>query len=145
MESINCHSPSPKNWNDAMCSTNQEAWIDVLNKELLNLYSSEVAEETNLPKDKQAIDFSIRFKRKFDHQGNIIKNKVRICAQGFLQRHGVDYKNTYSPTGKFSSLRGMLTISAIKDLDINHMDVVAAFLNPKFKRRNLHEDPSIPT
>ncbi|MBW0510065.1 hypothetical protein O181_049780 [Austropuccinia psidii MF-1] len=80
MASINCHSPNPKNWNEAMCSPNREAWIDALNDKQLNLYSREVVEETNLPKDKQAIGFSVRFKRKFNHQGNLIKNKVRICA-----------------------------------------------------------------
>ncbi|MBW0585008.1 hypothetical protein O181_124723 [Austropuccinia psidii MF-1] len=75
MASINCHSPNPKNWNEAMRSLDRDAWVEALNNKLLNLYSRKVVEETNVPKDKRAIGFSVRFKRKFNHQGNLIKNK----------------------------------------------------------------------
>ncbi|MBW0535158.1 hypothetical protein O181_074873 [Austropuccinia psidii MF-1] len=59
------------------------------------------------------------------------KNKVKICTQGFSQKYGVDYENTYSPAGKFNSLRRVLTIAALKELKVHHIDAVAAFLNPK--------------
>ncbi|MBW0571805.1 hypothetical protein O181_111520 [Austropuccinia psidii MF-1] len=89
-----------------------------------------VIETVLLPSGKRAIGFSVQFKRKFASDNNLVKNKVRICAQGFLQQTGVDYNNTFSPTGKFSSLRALLSIASNRKLEVHHMDAVAAFLNP---------------
>ncbi|MBW0467753.1 hypothetical protein O181_007468 [Austropuccinia psidii MF-1] len=115
-----------------MSSIDWEAWITTaLQNELDNLYSRQVSEETSLPKDKKAVGFSVSFNRIFDHKGNLIKKKFKLCTQGLSQKYGVDYESIYSPTGKFRSLRCMLTIGALKDLNIHHMDVVAEFLNPK--------------
>ncbi|MBW0483804.1 hypothetical protein O181_023519 [Austropuccinia psidii MF-1] len=35
--------------------------------------------------------------------------------------------------GKLRNLRGLLKVAAVKDLEIHHMDAVAAFLNPTIK------------
>ncbi|MBW0519452.1 hypothetical protein O181_059167 [Austropuccinia psidii MF-1] len=87
-------------------------------------------ETVPLPSGKRAIGFSVQFKRKFDSDNNLVKNKVRICAQGFSQQPGVHYDNTFSPTGKFSSLRALLSNASNRKLEVHHIDAVAAFLNP---------------
>ncbi|MBW0547129.1 hypothetical protein O181_086844 [Austropuccinia psidii MF-1] len=115
-----------------MTSIDWQAWkTTALQNELDNLYSRQDLGETSLLKDKKAVGFYVSFNRIFDHKGNLIKKKVKICTQGLSQKYGIDYQSIYSPTGKFRLLRCLLTIGALKDLNINHMDVVAAFLNPK--------------
>lgn len=42
---------------------------------------------------------------------------------------GVDYSDTFAPTGQLSSLRTCLSISATEDLEVIQMDAVGAFLN----------------
>ncbi|MBW0539071.1 hypothetical protein O181_078786 [Austropuccinia psidii MF-1] len=133
IDSIDPNSKNPSSWKEAMSLPDKLLWIDALKNELNNLTSRSVVIETTLPKGSRLVGNSVQFKRKFDSNGKLIKNKVRICAQGFSQKHGVDYNDTFSPTGKFSSLRCLLAIAAHKNLEIHHMDAVAAFLNPTLK------------
>ncbi|MBW0534837.1 hypothetical protein O181_074552 [Austropuccinia psidii MF-1] len=107
-------SKNPKSWDDAMQQPNKKKWVNALNKKLHNLTSRGVIETVPLPLGKRAI----------------VKDKVRICAQGFSQQPGVDYDNTFSPTGKFSSFRALLYVARNRNLEVHHMDAVAAFLNP---------------
>ncbi|MBW0527472.1 hypothetical protein O181_067187 [Austropuccinia psidii MF-1] len=123
-------SKNPKSWDNAMREPDEKEWVNTLNNELHNLTSRGVIETVPLPSGKWAIDFSVQFKCKFDSDNNLVKNKVRICAQGFLQQPGVDYDNKFSPTGKFSSSRALLSVASSRKLEVHHMDAVAAFLNP---------------
>ncbi|MBW0542252.1 hypothetical protein O181_081967 [Austropuccinia psidii MF-1] len=113
-----------------MRQPNKKEWVNSLNNKLHNLTSRGVIKTVPLPSGKRSIGFSVQFKRKFDSENNLVKNKVRICAQGFSQQPGVHYDNTFSPTGKLSSLRALLAIASNRKLEVHHMDAVAAFLNP---------------
>ncbi|MBW0495258.1 hypothetical protein O181_034973 [Austropuccinia psidii MF-1] len=116
-----------------MRQPNKKEWVNTLNNKPHNLTTRGVIETVPLPSGKGAIGFSVQFKCKFDSDNNLVKNKVRICAQGFSQQPGVDYDNTFSPTGKSSSLRALLSIASNRKLEVHHMDAVAAFLNPSLK------------
>ena len=61
------------------------------------------------------------------------KPKSRLVAQGFTQRPGVDFYETYSPTVRLDSLRGLLALAAHHDWEFHHMDVKSAYLNGKLK------------
>ncbi|MBW0572680.1 hypothetical protein O181_112395, partial [Austropuccinia psidii MF-1] len=121
---------NPTTWKEAISHPDKFLWIEALKTEFKNLTSRGVVSETTLPERCRPVGNSVQFKRKLDNEGNLIKNKVRICAQGFSQNHGIDYDNTFSPPGKFSSLKFLLTIAANNNLEVHHMDAVAAFLNP---------------
>lgn len=41
---------------------------------------------------------------KYDANGDFVKKKARLCARGFRQVEGIDYNETYAPTGRLSSL-----------------------------------------
>ncbi|MBW0587002.1 hypothetical protein O181_126717 [Austropuccinia psidii MF-1] len=133
IHSIDSSSKNPTLWEEAMSLPDKPLWIGELKNKLNNLTSRGVIIETTLPRGSKPVGNSVQFKRKFDSNGKLIKNKIRICAQGFSQKYGIDYNDTFSPTGKFSSLRCLLAIAAHRSLEINHLDAVAAFLNPTLK------------
>src|SRR5271169_4823293 len=54
--------------------------------------------------------------------------KARLVAWGFSQIYGLDYWDTFAPVAKLASLRILLTIFAIEDLEIDQIDVITAFL-----------------
>jgi len=68
-----------------------------------------------------------RVKRKAD--GSIDKYKARLVAQGFTQRHGVDYFMTFSPVAKLASFRTILAIAVCYNWDIESFDFNGAYLN----------------
>jgi hypothetical protein len=53
--------------------------------------------------------------------------KARLVAQGFGQSLGDDYLETFSPTIRAESLRVLLAIGALEDLEIRQVDVVSAY------------------
>ena len=55
--------------------------------------------------------------------------KACIVTQGFSQKLHLDYTETFAPVTQFASLHTILTISAIEDLEVHHMDVSSTFLN----------------
>ena len=59
--------------------------------------------------------------------GLIDRYKARLVAQGFSQSLGDDYLETFSPTIRAKSLRVLLVISALEDLEIKQIDVVSAY------------------
>nr|GEU86069.1 zinc finger, CCHC-type [Tanacetum cinerariifolium] len=68
-------------------------------------------------------------KRKMKVDGSIDKYKARLVIQGFRQKNGIDFFDTYAPVARISTIRLLLALAAIHDLVIHQMDVKTAFLN----------------
>ena len=52
-----------------------------------------------------------------------------LVAKGYSQVHGIDYNETFAPVEKMDSIRLTLAIAALKQWEVNHMDVKCVFLN----------------
>ncbi|CAI7868466.1 unnamed protein product [Closterium sp. NIES-54] len=61
--------------------------------------------------------------------------KARYVAQGFSQREGVDFFQTFSPTLKMTTLRVLLHVAAQRDYELHSLDFSTVFL-----RGSLHEE-----
>ena len=55
--------------------------------------------------------------------------KARLVENGYTQKEGVDYEETFSPVAMLKSIRILLSIAACLDYEIWKMDVKTAFLN----------------
>ncbi|GKC28432.1 zinc finger, CCHC-type containing protein [Tanacetum coccineum] len=69
------------------------------------------------------------FKRKMKVDGPIDKFKARLVIQGFRQKKGIDYFDTYAPVARITTIRLLLALAAIHNLVIHQMDVKTTFLN----------------
>ncbi|GKB02180.1 zinc finger, CCHC-type containing protein [Tanacetum coccineum] len=69
------------------------------------------------------------FKRKLKVDGNIEKFKASLVIQGFKQKSGIDYFDTYAPVARISTIRLLIAMASIHNLIIHQMDVKTAFLN----------------
>ncbi|GJS56269.1 zinc finger, CCHC-type containing protein [Tanacetum coccineum] len=61
--------------------------------------------------------------------GTIDKFKARLVIQGFRQKEGIDYFDTYEPVARISTIRLLIALAATHNLVIDQMDVKTAFLN----------------
>jgi len=62
-------------------------------------------------------------------------------VRGFTQTFGVDYNETFAPVAKFMSIRCILALAAIEDMEIHQMDVKTTFLNGDLEEEIYMEKP----
>ena len=58
----------------------------------------------------------------------MVKDKSRLGARGFMQREGINFGETFSPTVSSSCARLLSAIACVCDLDSCHFDVDQAFV-----------------
>jgi hypothetical protein len=69
------------------------------------------------------------FKNKQGEDGEIVRNKARLVAQGFSQVEGPDFGETFVPIARLEAMRILLAFAASKRFKLYQMDVKSAFLN----------------
>ena len=57
-----------------------------------------------------------------------MRYKARLVAQGFSQRPGIDYEETYSPVMDAITFRYLISLAVSENLEMHLMDVVTAYL-----------------
>jgi hypothetical protein len=59
----------------------------------------------------------------------VVRNKSRLAAQGFSQKEGIDYEETFAPVARLEVIRILLAFFVAKGFKLHQMDVKSAFLN----------------
>ena len=63
----------------------------------------------------------------------VVRNKARLVAQGFCQKEGIDYEETFALVARLEAIRILLAFVASKGFKLQEMDVKSAFLNGYIK------------
>lgn len=84
---------------------------------------------SSLPTGHSPLPAKWVWKSKHDLHNNIKKFKARWVVRGDKQLKNVDYTQTFAPVVKLTTIRILLTLVASLDLELDHLDVVSAFLN----------------
>jgi hypothetical protein len=69
------------------------------------------------------------WKNKEGEKGEVVRNKSILVAQGFSQKEGIDYKETFAPIARLETIMTLLAFSVAKGFKLHQMDVKSAFLN----------------
>ncbi|KAG8475340.1 hypothetical protein CXB51_032188 [Gossypium anomalum] len=67
--------------------------------------------------------------------------KARLVAKGYSQIPGVDFTDVFSPVVKHSSIRALLGIVAMHDLELEQLDVKTAFLHGELEEDIYMQQP----
>lgn len=119
----------PLTYDEAVYSGDSALWKNAMKNEIASLKSNETWDLVDLPPGKKPICCKWVFKTKRDANGKVEKHKARLVAKGFTQVEGVDYKETFAPVVRYTTIRYLLAIAAKLQLRIQQMDAVTAFLN----------------
>ena len=123
----------PMTIEEALQGNNAKEWREAANSEYSALMENNTWELVELPKGRRAIGCKWVFRVKYDGKGEVERFKGRLVAQGFSQKYGIDYEETFSPVARFSSIRTILAYAAQNNMLVHQMDVITAFLNGDLK------------
>jgi hypothetical protein len=108
-------------------------WKNAMNEEYESIMKSETWELTKLPGNKVLIGCKWLYKTKFNVDGSVDKYKARIVANGYSQKEGIDYEDTFSHVAKLNTIRVMISLATQHNWKIHQSDVKSAFMNGDLK------------
>src|SRR6266403_2705790 len=98
-------------------------------------------EIVKLPPGKRAIGSRWFLKVKHNADGSLDRYKARLVAKGYSQRPGFDYKETFAPTVRYSTIRIVLALAALEDLELRSVDISHAYLNGTLEEEIYMQQP----
>jgi hypothetical protein len=99
-----------------------------MHEELENFERNQVWELVEPPPGCKPIGTKWVWKNKEGEKGEVVRNKSRLVAQGFNQKEGIDYDETFAPVARLEAITILLAFSVAK-VGVSQMDVNSAFLN----------------
>jgi hypothetical protein len=100
-----------------------------MHEELENFERNQVWELVDPPLGCKPIGTKWVWKNKEGEKGEVVRNKSRLVAQGFSQKEGINYKETFAPIAHLEAIRILLAFSVATGFKLHQMDVRSAFLN----------------
>jgi len=124
--------PVPSSYHQARLSPDWPKWQAAIEKEVKALKDKNTFEEVyTLPGNKKALTCRWVFKVKdaTKHEPEIYK--ARLVVQGFKQKEGTDFGETFAAVARTTSLRILIALAAAKKTRMTKLDVANAFLSSK--------------
>ena len=110
-----------------------ESWVKAMHDKLLQFQRNDVWTLVPRPKGEHIIGTKWIFRNKTNNEGNVIRNKARLVAQGYSQVEGVDFNESSAPGARMESIRALLALTCHLKFKLYQMDVKTAFLNRLLK------------
>lgn len=117
----------PATYQEAVGGEDATQWAIAIEEELRAHKENRTWSVVPRTPSMKTIDSKWVFKIKTDPEKTSKHFKARLCARGFMQRHGIDYNETFAPV-RYDSLRVLLAIATQDDLELMQFDVRTAFL-----------------
>ncbi|KAD5802426.1 hypothetical protein E3N88_13786 [Mikania micrantha] len=140
-EQLEAEEGEPQTYRDAVTSSEGPQWKEAIKNEIDSILQNHTWELVDLPPGCKPLGYRWIFKRKMKADGSIDKYKARLVIKGFRQKEGVDYFDSYSPVTRITSIRLVLAIAALRNLEVHQMDVKTAFLNGDLEEEIYMEQP----
>ncbi|CAI7887427.1 unnamed protein product [Closterium sp. NIES-53] len=126
--------PTPRSYAEAITGPYSSQWETAMDAEMASWKSTSTYVDAVPPPGANIVDGMWIFRVKWP-PGSPPFFKARYIARGFIQRHGVDFFQTFSPTIKMTTLWVLLHVVAQRDYELHSLDFSTAFL-----QGSLHEE-----
>ncbi|MCO5547800.1 hypothetical protein L7F22_001252 [Adiantum nelumboides] len=114
-----------------MMADDKLKWEQTMQSKYTSIVANDTWDLVELSKNAKALPCKWVYKKKFTLGDLNPKYKARLVAKGFKQKQEVDFDGIFSPMVKMTTLRTILGLVAIEDMDLVQMYV---------KTDSLHED-----
>ena len=114
-------------WNEAMNGPQAAGFWEACKIEIDALISKDCWEVVPRPTHRPVVSSTWAFKIKRFPDGLLRKLKARFCARGYEQTEGVDYHETFAPVVSWTTVRFLLMVSILLNLETRQVDYLTAF------------------
>lgn len=119
-------SPIPNSHLQALKDPN---WNPAMTVEYDALIKNETFKLVPKPPDTNIVRSMWLYKYKLVADGNPVRHKARLVANGKSQEQGLDYDEIFSPVVKPVTIRTVLHLALQRNWEVHHLDVKNAFLH----------------
>jgi hypothetical protein len=95
-------------------AVSNSSWVNVMYEELENFERNQVWPLVEPPRDVNVIRTKCVFKNKQGEDGEVVRNKACLVAQGFSQVEGLDFGKTFAPIAHLKAIRILLPFATSK-------------------------------
>lgn len=132
----------PKSYAEAVQSSNKSEWQEAMNEEIASLKKNHTWILVEKAGNRRTVGCKWVFRVKEGLTASEpSKYKARLVAKGYTQREGVDFKEVFSPVVRHASIRVLLAMTAVHDLELDQLDVKTAFLHGRLQEEILMTQP----
>ncbi|KAG8479120.1 hypothetical protein CXB51_029820 [Gossypium anomalum] len=126
---------------DIHAAMSNASWQAAIHSELQALLRNNTWSLCPLLANRRAIGCKWLFKVKTKADGTVDRYKAHLVAKGFSQHAGVNFRETFSPMVRATTIRTILALSVMKGWPLRQVDVNNAFLNGELTEEIYMEQP----
>ena len=123
----------PVSMSQALSGPDADEWRKAAEEEYQSLLDHDTWDLVEPPPHRSIVGSKWIFKTKYDGDGQVDRHKCRLVAQGFSQKEGLDYTETFAPVARLGTIRALIALGVHRNMQMHQMDVKTAFLNGKLK------------
>ncbi|CAM8986036.1 unnamed protein product [Rhodiola kirilowii] len=113
----------PETYKQAMISKNANEWKIAMTEEIESMHANDTWKLIPKPENARTIDCKWIFKLKEGiSPSDPPRFKGRLVAKGFTQKEGIDYTEIFAPVVKYKTMRLLIDMVAVYDLELEQMD-----------------------
>ena len=134
---VNTTTPAPKTHGQAKRYPDADLWAEAHDNELNHIDDQNIINwipDSEVPKGTRLIPLTMTYRYKRDERGTIISRKARCSFRGDKMQANIHYDpdSTTTYTADKTTVRLLLAIAATFEMQLDHLDITAAYLHGKF-------------
>ena len=121
--------------------SDSDKWKLAMKEEMDSLAKNKTWDLVKLPESRKVVGCKWVYKLKKGVDDTVLKYKARLVAKGFSQKAGIDFHEIFSPVLKLVSIKILLALVALYDLELEYLDVKKTFLHGDLDEEIFMEQP----
>jgi len=134
-------SEEPTTTEEASTCPEKSEWMAAMEAKMTSLFDNRVWDLVELPKGRKVIGSKWMYKKRSGVNSLVERYKARLVAQGFSQKYGADYDETFCSVVRLESLHALIALSVQHGLKLHQIDVTTAFLNGELEEEVYMKQP----